>query len=38
MEGEIGKAVIGVDLARGPDYSVVDGEVITNPLWEEIQG
>lgn len=26
--------VIGIDYANGPDYSVVNGEAIKNPLWK----
>lgn len=36
MEDGYGKAIIGVDLARGPDYSVLsDGTVVLNPEWND---
>ncbi|HBC93155.1 MAG TPA: hypothetical protein DCZ10_09745 [Pelotomaculum sp.] len=36
MEGEYGDAVIGVDLANGPDCSAMsDGTWLFNPEWEK---
>lgn len=36
MKGD-GCKIIGIDLARGPDWTIADGEIIVNPNWEETQ-
>jgi len=38
-EGDYGYVIIGLDLANGPDCSVMnDGTVAANPCWGETQG
>ena len=35
MEGD--DWIIGIDLARGPDWTIVDGKIIVNPYWQELR-